>query len=130
LDLLGVITSAGCAIHCALGPLLVGVSGVASSLVEDERIEMVLLLSAVVVAVIAAALGHRRHGDRWVVSLVMVGLSLVGIAHFFEPSGVPEPVYPVLAAVVLIAAHVRNARALLRHRACCSGATCSTVEPR
>ncbi len=117
LDQLGVVASSVCAVHCALGPLMLGASGLAGSLVQDERVEAVLLLSAVVVAVSASTMGYRRHRDRRVVSLVVAGLLLVSVGRFFEPP-FPEPMFPIAAAGLLIGAHARNALLLHRLRAC------------
>jgi hypothetical protein len=125
LDQLGVVASSVCAVHCALGAVMVGASGLAGALVQDERVEAMLLLSAVFVAVIASATGYRRHRDRWVASLVVVGLSLLGIEHFLDPSPLPEPVISIVAAALLVGAHARNARLLHRLRACCGSDGCA-----
>jgi hypothetical protein len=127
LDQFGVVTSAACAIHCAIGPLLVGASGLLGSIVQDERVETLLALAAVVVAVMAAALGYRRHRDRWVLFLVAAGLSLLGVARFFELPPLPEPLLLIFAAAVLIGAHARNALLLHRLRSCCSRDGCAVV---
>lgn len=125
LDQLGVAATSVCAVHCALGAAIAGASGFAGSLVADPRIETVLVLSAVLLAVLALSKGYRRHRDRWVLSLFVGGLSFLGIGHLLEVSLVPEHMFTVAAGGLLIGAHARNARVLHRLRACCGPAGCA-----
>ena len=122
LDQLGVIASSVCVLHCALGSLMIGATGLTGPVMQDERLETMLLLCAVVVASIACTIGYRRHQDRSVVSLMVAGLFFAAIGRIFEPSAIPEPVFPILAAVFLIGAHTRNALLLRRLRTCCDTA--------
>jgi hypothetical protein len=125
LDQLGVLASSICAVHCALGAVLVGASGLVGSFVQDERVEAVLLISAVVVALIACGAGYRRHRDKWVLVLVALGLLLLGVGRIVDLSGIPEPVTPITAAAFLIGAHIRNARLLHRVHECCTPEGCA-----
>jgi hypothetical protein len=125
LDQLGFVASSVCAVHCVLGAVMAGASGLAGAFVQDERVESLLLASAVIVAVIASAMGYRRHRDRWAVLLVVVGLSLLGIRRFLDPPPLQETMLSVAAAALLIGAHARNAQLLHRLRACCISDRCA-----
>lgn len=124
-DQLGVVASSVCAVHCALGVVMAGAPGFVGSLVQDEGVEAILLVLAGLFAVSATVMGFRRHRDRWVVALVLVALSLLLIGRFVETSLLPESVFSIAAAVLLIGAHSRNALLLHRVRACCDDDGCA-----
>jgi hypothetical protein len=104
---------------------MAGASGLASSFLQDEGLEAVLVASAVVIALIATGVGYRRHRDRWVILLVVLGFSLLALGRIGDFAWLPEPVFPVTAAILLIGAHVRNARLLHRVRECCGPESCA-----
>jgi hypothetical protein len=123
LDHLGIVASSLCAVHCVLGVMLLGVSGVVGALVENERLELVLLLSASTAALLAVAGGYRQHRDPRVGLLIGGGLLLLGLGAVVAASHVVDAALSVAAATILITGHVLNARLLHRLRLCCVGAT-------
>lgn len=124
LDQLGVVASGLCAAHCTLGAVLFAVWGGLGSLVEDERIEMVLLMSAVVAALVAATTGYRRHRDPRVISSILAGLLVLGIGSLVEGARLLEAGISVTAATLLIRGHARNARLLHQLSAGCRTGDC------
>jgi hypothetical protein len=127
LDQLGIVASSLCAVHCALGVVLLGVSGVASALMENERLELALLLSASTAALLAGAGGYRQHRDPRVGLLIGGGLLLLGLGAVVAASHVVDAALSVAAATILITGHALNARLLHRLRLCCPPGTCTTA---
>lgn len=118
LDRLGVVASCLCAVHCALGAVFVGVSGVAGSLFRDERLELIFLLCAVGLAVASVATGYRQHRSRTVVLFAMAGLSLLGVSRGIDGARFVEAASSVVGACLLIVGHSLNARLLHRLGTC------------
>jgi hypothetical protein len=105
--------------HCALGAVTIGVSGLAASVSQDERVEALLLASAMGIAVVAVVRGYRRYRDRRVVLFVLAGLSLLGIGRCVEAFPLLHTASSVVASALLIGGHALNARSLHLLRACC-----------
>lgn len=123
-DQLGVVASCLCAVHCAAGAILVGVSSVAGSLFRDERVELMFLLFSAGFAVLAIASGYRKHRDRRAFLFALAGLSMLGIGRCIDGPRLLETTFSVLGAGLLVSGHVLNARLLHRLHACCAAAGC------
>jgi hypothetical protein len=114
----GIFASCLCAVHCAAGALVVGVTGVTGSLLRDERVELFFLLATVSLASASVTLGYRQHQNARVALLAVAGLSLLGAARALPAPLLLEPAASVLGASLLVMAHVLNARLLHRVGAC------------
>lgn len=113
-DWFGIAASAACAIHCLLIPtLLVTGTILPASLLADEAFHELMLFLIIPAAILAFGIGCRRHKDRWVLTLGMIGVTgmilAVTVVHdLVGESG--ERIVTVLSAAVLVAAHLRNFR--------------------
>lgn len=123
LDRAGGVASALCALHCltvSLAPALIGLIG--AGFLRSELFEWGFFGAAVVLALLAAVAGYRRHRHAGVLAGFTVGLVILAAARFGEASGLLEHtlVLAVLGGGVLVGSHVMSARALRAHReACC-----------
>lgn len=99
------VTSAVCAVHCAMTPLL-GVTG-AGLLIADERLEQLLALAAVLLVVVAMVGGLRAHGKRGPALLACSGILLLLCART-DTAESHETWLSVGGAILLIAAHAGN----------------------
>ncbi len=116
-----------CAAHCALTPLAVVA---APALAPGEAVEFILYGATILLASWALAKGLRQHGDLRPVLPIAVGLVAWGasLLHVFHP--IPEEVTTVIAALVVAAGLVWNARLHCADDAesACACATCD-IEP-
>lgn len=112
LDRLGVVASMVCAIHCFLG-VIVATSAGAWRLFGDERLELPLVIVALLFAGTSIGFGFRRHRRRTPPALLALGVALILLARTID---VGETLLSITGAFVLIAAHVANLRA---SRQCC-----------
>ena len=120
-DVVGCTGSVICALHCLLVPisLIFGPIGQVV-VVEEEVFHRVLLWVLLPAAVVAFRIGCLEHKDKWVLVLGMTGLISLTLAFttLHESLGeTAERWVAVLAAVLLIGAHVRNFR-LCRSNVC------------
>jgi hypothetical protein len=103
-----------------IGAVLVGATG-AGQFFADERLEVVFVALAIVVAVGALGMGYHRHRSALPVILGAAGvLALTGtrLIEFGDES--MEVVLSVLGAGCLVGAHWLNLRRLQRNSACCA----------
>ena len=113
-DAIGIIGSATCALHCVLTPiLLVGGAILPTSFAADESFHRMLLWIVLPSSLLAFGLGCWRHKDVTVLGLGVLGL--IGLAlPIVAPHGLigesAERGFTVVAAGLLITAHVRNFR--------------------
>jgi Mn2+/Fe2+ NRAMP family transporter len=111
-DGLGIAASVACALHCLLVPLwLLTGAALPVSMFTDESFHMVMVLMILPVAIVAFGMGCRRHKDKWVLGLGLVGVAGLLLAAFvlhdlLGESG--ERFVTLLSATLLIAAHYRN----------------------
>lgn len=121
LDIIVVSISGLCAVHCLLMPLVLILFPVLSgSLVAGEDFHQLLLWGILPTSGLALFLGCRRHKDRRVLVMGLVGLSLVILAAFhghdwFGEWG--ERLITVLGGSIMAGGHVRNYR-LCRNDQC------------
>ena len=108
-DKLGIITSTGCALHCAAGAALGGATGF-GRVFADERVETAAVTIALLVACGALSVGYRRHRRVVPGVLGLVGASTwiaAGLAHDAE---LVELALSVSGALMLAVAHWLNLR--------------------
>ncbi|MEM9554499.1 MAG: MerC domain-containing protein [Acidobacteriota bacterium] len=111
-DGLGIVGSAACALHCITIPVLLVLGAtVPTMFLTDESFHTSMLWLVVPSAVVAFALGCRRHKDRWVLLLGavgVVGMVLSGTALHDLAGETVEKLVTVASAALLITAHWRN----------------------
>jgi hypothetical protein len=122
LDRVAIALSGLCVVHCLVGPLLLALAPamLISFGVSDVVFHRLLLLVVVPSSAVALGLGCRRHRDRSVIGLGLLGLSALGLAALVghEVLGeVGERLLTLGGAVVIATAHLRNFR-LCRRAAC------------
>lgn len=111
-DWLGIAASTACGVHCVLIPtLLVTGTVLPASLLGDERFHQAMLWLILPAAIVAFGIGCRRHKDRSVLTLGIIGLTgmVLAVAVLHDLVGeAGERIVTVLSAAVLISAHYRN----------------------
>jgi hypothetical protein len=119
-DSLGVALSSLCAVHCLAGALLIGSPAVAT-LLGNERLELLLLIGALLVALVAVGPAYRQHRSPVPAAFVLAALVPLGLGRLeaLEPSWL-EAGLSVSGALLLVTGHVLNVKATRSHRACCA----------
>ncbi|MEM8983417.1 MAG: MerC domain-containing protein [Pseudomonadota bacterium] len=113
-DSIGILASGLCAIHCILIPvLLLTGTVVPASFFTDEGFHKATLWLILPAALIGLGLGCRRHKDRTVLTLGVIGAVGIAVAgtvlhEWLGETG--ERVATVIFATMLIVAHYRNYR--------------------
>lgn len=123
-DLAGVVLSGICLVHCTLLPVLLALLPVVGAHYHgDERLHMLVTVLVVPVALLALALGFRRHGVAWIPALGAVGLVMILAAPIYHESlgEVLEGAVTAVGGLGLVAAHLANRRASTHDHAaeCC-----------
>ena len=112
LDRLAVSTSAICALHCLLLPLMVGLFPALSATVFGQEAFHVWLLWLVIpLSVISLFLGCRVHKDLVVAGLGLVGVGTLITAAMFGHDGLGETgerIATLIGAGFIAASHLRN----------------------
>ncbi len=120
-DGLGVVGATVCALHCiALPALLVLGSTVPTVFLGDESFHRSMLWWVVPSAVLAFALGCKRHRDRRVLllgALGIAGMVLAGTVLHDVMGEAAEKMVTLGSAALLIAGHLRNFK-LCRSESC------------
>ena len=113
-DVIGIVGSALCALHCLIVPITLLVGPIAPLLAfEDETFHRALVWIVLPTATLAFATGCLQHRDRLVFALGATGLTLLiaSFTLFHELLGENgERVVALTASALLISAHVRNFR--------------------
>ena len=113
-DVVGAVSSSLCALHCVILPLsLVLGTALPLTLMGEESFHLGLLCLVVPAGAVAFGLGCREHRDARVLALGVTGMLGILLAatvlhDVIGESG--ERAATLIAAVVLISAHVRNYR--------------------
>lgn len=118
-DRWGLWLSSLCAIHCLLTPLLVLALPVLGGFFEQEWVHLGMAFFVVPVGLIAFWSGYKHHRQIRVLSLGVVGLTLVGLASVLphEMVEIQElDVVTIMGSICLIAAHIVNRRACFCHQ--------------
>ena len=82
-DLVGIIASIGCAIHCAAMPFVISyLPALGLSFLADESFHKWMALACFLIAIFAFIPGLRKHGNWFPVSIGTGGLFLITFAAF------------------------------------------------
>lgn len=113
-DTVGIAAAVACGVHCLLGPTLLVLGPVASTLgLGDESFHRGMLWVVMPVAAVAFGIGCRRHHDRLTAMLGAVGLVAFALAATVLHDLIGEMGERTVAlgsAGLLVAAHLRNYR--------------------
>ena len=108
IDQIGIGLSLACAVHCLAAPLLLtALPLLGLSFVADELTEVVLLSSALVLAVGSLCWGFRQHKSGRVFLLLAVAVALIATGRLFAEDR-SESLLVVAGAVLLAASHALN----------------------
>ena len=108
IDRAGSVSSAACAAHCALmtfAPAMVSVLGL--EFLRHEAVEWGFFLLAISLASLAAFLGYRSHGTRWVLVGFASGILMLCTARFGEALRWLEGgvTFAIIGGTLLVASH-------------------------
>ena len=82
-DLVGIVASIGCAIHCAAMPFVISyLPALGLSFLADESFHKWMALACFLIAIFAFIPGLRKHGNWFPVSIGAGGLGLITFAAF------------------------------------------------
>jgi hypothetical protein len=82
-DLLGIVASIGCAIHCAAMPFIISyLPALGLSFLADESFHKWMALACFLIAIVAFIPGLRKHGNWLPVSIGAGGLAMITFAAF------------------------------------------------
>lgn len=112
-DTFGLVGSAACALHCVLVPVLLIAGSTLPSFLAGEGFHHAALWIILPSAILAFSLGCWRHKDRWVLLLGISGLVglIAAVTVLHDIAGeTGERVVTLIAAALLITAHIRNFR--------------------
>ncbi len=118
-DRIGILASLTCAVHCAVTALLPALT-LAIGVLADPSVETLLVLLALGIAAFSLARGYRVHRNSTPLLGCIGAVAALGLARLGEPIvGKSEAWLSVLAACILVSAHLLNLRAI--------GRACSTA---
>ena len=109
IDQIGVGLSLACAVHCLATPLLLASASSTAVvwLVADDMTEVVLLSSALALAVGSLCWGFRYHKSGRVFLLLAVAVALIATGRLFAEDR-PQSMLVIAGAVILAASHALN----------------------
>jgi len=82
-DLLGMVASIGCAIHCAAMPFVIAyLPALGLSFLADEAFHKWMALVCFLIAIVAFIPGIRKHGNWTPISIAALGLVFITFAAF------------------------------------------------
>jgi drug/metabolite transporter (DMT)-like permease len=117
LDLMGMVTSVACAIHCAILPLIITslpVFGI--NIINNSLFEWMMIGIAFIVGCLALIHGYRRHHrDRKPLLIFTAGFIFLILKQFFYKY---EFLFLTPAVSLILYAHVLNFRYCAQSRAC------------
>jgi hypothetical protein len=112
-DVLGVVVSAACVVHCVAMPLVLGLlPALGLEFLAKDGFHQTLAAVVLVVALGAFVPGFRSHRLVRVPILGSAGVVLLGSAAFSKLGLGPESILTALGGTMLVVAHVINRRAL------------------
>ncbi|MFN3842174.1 MAG: MerC domain-containing protein [Rehaibacterium terrae] len=122
-DRIGASGSFLCAVHCALGPVMLAILPTASlGVLWSESFESIFTVFATVLGLAALAFGYRRHRRVHAWPILLLGLAALWADTIYEPlhtQAVPHALVMTLGALLVAVAHVVNLR--LSHAPALSG---------
>ncbi len=112
LDRIGIWLSGICMVHCVITPIILVLLPM-MTFVRSEWVHLVLACVLPLVAFAAFLPGYRRHQDKLVIALGLIGLSLIIFAAF-DPlkilNLITEGLVTSIGSIALISGHLRNRR--------------------
>ena len=107
-DLIGMLCSGLCLLHCLAAPLLVtaGSLGVAGAILADEEFHWILVGPIWLLAMISFPAAFRQHRIIGPLLFAGAGVLLISCALFFE--GPAETLATRIGGLCLIYAHINN----------------------
>jgi len=118
LDRAGACLSVACAVHCMAMPLVVAfLPAMGLAILADERTELILVLSSVLLAATSLCWGFRIHRRFTAMGVLLVGVVLLILGKVWAGEAF-EWAFVALGASGLAAAHFVN-RWLCRQCPCC-----------
>ena len=123
LDKIGITATSLCALHCILLPILLPFLPLLGlSFLADHAWEHVFLLMTAALGSIALFTGFKRYHKRlYPLYLLFLGVIIYWIKHDFSET--LEPVFIVVGASLIVAAHIINLKLCNSCREC-SSETC------
>ncbi|NVK56778.1 MAG: MerC domain-containing protein [Alteromonadaceae bacterium] len=112
---MAIALSSLCVIHCLATPLLVIILPSVGTLFMNnhEFFHEVILFFVLPVGLVALLAGYRHHRNRGVLTIGLIGLSLLLFTALFGHDTLGEAgeiVMTILASLIIAAAHLRNFR--------------------
>lgn len=110
-DYMGALASFLCLMHCLAGPVLLtlGVSVVGSSIIENERIHLLLVIPIVLIAAWSLPASFKKHRQPIPVMIALTGIGLLLMGLMIEAYELP---LTVAASMLLMSAHLYNRKLL------------------
>ena len=116
-DFFGIATSVGCAIHCALLPVIASTLPVFSiNIVHNAWFEWGMIMLAFVVGSYSLFHGFIIHHRNWTPVLIFSGGFVFLVLKQFFPH--QEYVFLALAVCLIISAHIINYKYCRQHKVC------------
>lgn len=109
LDRAGIWLSALCAVHCAVGVLLVAGVGLGGSFLLNPVFHEAGLVISMLIVGVAIGIGAFRHGRPLPISVAVIGLIFMGGA-LAVGHGTEEAVLTVIGVVLVATGHILNLR--------------------
>ena len=115
-DIVGILCSSACALHCMLMPVVISFAPSLSVFFENEWIHIGLVITLVPVALIALVRGKKSHGKSLPLALGVLGMTALWLAIALESFEIHnlETVLTVMGSFLLITAHLWNLKAQTR----------------
>ncbi|WP_435578207.1 MerC domain-containing protein [Gilvibacter sp.] len=111
LDKLAITTSICCALHCAVVPLLLGITALTGlRFLENPMIEMGFVAVGIFLAVFSLGRGALKHKNHSPIRMAIIGIVLLVVSRF-EIGETLEVVITVMGSLFLIISHSRNINA-------------------
>ena len=111
-DRIAIALSSFCAVHCLVAPLIVVLFPTMIALgLDDDSFHLWLLVAVVPVSVVALGLGCRDHGNKLVLGVGLLGVTLLSLAGILGHDFLGESAERVLTLVgsgLIAASHIRN----------------------
>ncbi len=122
-DRVGIAGSLLCVIHCAVTPLAIGyLSVMGLEFLGNDLVHQVLAVFLLCIALLAFIPGFRGHGNRLVIAIGALGISVLFATHFvlehFVGYGL-EMGLTIIGSLLLVGAHTANWRLASQGDECC-----------
>ncbi len=126
LDKASISLSLLCAIHCVALPITFLIPGIASLSIDNESFHIWMVFCVLPLSLVALIIGCRQHHNSKVLTMGLIGLTLLIAAALFGEqylSHTGEKVLTLTAVTLIAIAHIFNARLCREQKKC----DCSTL---